>query len=443
MLQVNGQMKQLALHFWLQATNLRSFQLLQEYLTAAKEGGNTQRFVYHFEFYIRRNETETDALEKVEVSLPPPQSKYHPQRGLELLPATRSAIGRLFVACGLSPDFSGGVLAGSDEELSLSDFFQQASELQRQNEASILNAEMQVRVVKNAIRMRSGITVALKSPYAGSAALEMKALEKLAQAVDRCASVSLAGFALFVGDSYGVDALGNIWLNGDDDVEAWTKFLHKADLQTATAHKVAARERHSKELEVAGLMKVAMVFAHTTLAVTPAYALFLTRIAEGAKQHGAVGAGKFIELPVQVTGATHHDLGKKGGRGYSSSGCHVDEAAGTVVVSVSEEFRNVYDFIDLQGEEALRHRRKQKGEEKKLEELKVQVRKKLRLRHLTVDPSLSSEQQMSGCIRLLRSGPDLLRYTEGLSLCISDDFRLPEGTKRQACLKWNFSISDL
>jgi hypothetical protein len=49
-------------------------------------------------------------------------------------------------------------------------------------------------------------------------------------------------------------------------------------------------------------MKVAMVFAHTTLAVTPAYALFLTRIAEGAKQHGAVGAGKFIELPVQVTG---------------------------------------------------------------------------------------------------------------------------------------------
>jgi hypothetical protein len=65
---------------------------------------------------------------------------------------------------------------------------------------------------------------------------------------------------------------------------------------------VAARERHSKELEVAGLMKVAMVFAHTTLAVTPAYALFLTRIAEGAKQHGAVGAGKFIELPVQVTG---------------------------------------------------------------------------------------------------------------------------------------------
>lgn len=145
MLQVNGQMKQPALHLWLQATNLRSFQLLQEYLTAAKEGGNTQRFVYHFEFYIRRNETETDALEKVEVSLPPPQSKYHPQRGLELLPATRSAIGRLFVACGLSPDFSGGVLAGSDEELSLSDFFQQASELQRQNEASILNAEMQVK----------------------------------------------------------------------------------------------------------------------------------------------------------------------------------------------------------------------------------------------------------------------------------------------------------
>ncbi len=90
------------------------------------------------------------------------------------------------------------------------DFFQQASELEHQNEASILNAKMQVK----SGTFSTTLPLVIEHTY-------------WPQVVDRCASVSLARFALFVGDSYGVDALGNIWLNGDDDVEAWTKFLHK------------------------------------------------------------------------------------------------------------------------------------------------------------------------------------------------------------------------
>lgn len=132
----------------LQATNLRSFQLLQEYLNAAKGGNTSHRFIYHFEFFIRRAENNDgdanndNVLERVEVSLPPPQVKFHPQRGTEMLPGTKSAIGKLFAACGLSAEVTGG-LAG-DEPVSLSDFFQQASERQRQNEASVLNLEQQV-----------------------------------------------------------------------------------------------------------------------------------------------------------------------------------------------------------------------------------------------------------------------------------------------------------
>lgn len=132
----------------MQATNLRSFQLLQEYLNAAKGGNTSHRFIYHFEFFIRRAENNNgdanndNVLERVEVSLPPPQVKFHPQRGTEMLPGTKSAIGKLFAACGLSAEVTGG-LAG-DEPVSLSDFFQQASERQRQNEASVLNLEQQV-----------------------------------------------------------------------------------------------------------------------------------------------------------------------------------------------------------------------------------------------------------------------------------------------------------
>ena len=44
---------ELRVHFILQATNLRSFQLLQEYLNAAKGGNTSRRFSYHFEFFIK------------------------------------------------------------------------------------------------------------------------------------------------------------------------------------------------------------------------------------------------------------------------------------------------------------------------------------------------------------------------------------------------------
>lgn len=131
--------------FAMQATNLRSFQLLQEYLNAAGGGNTSSRFSYHFEFFIKGpsdDEAKDDkALQRVEVSLPPPQVKFHPQRGAEMLPGTKVAIGKLFAACGLSSEVSQGWVG--DYHVSLSDFFQQASELQRKD-ASVLNREQQV-----------------------------------------------------------------------------------------------------------------------------------------------------------------------------------------------------------------------------------------------------------------------------------------------------------
>lgn len=131
----------------LQATNVRSFQLLQEYLNAARGGNTTSRFSYHFEFFIRDgsdDEAKDDdkALQRVEVSLPPPQVKFHPQRGAEMLPGTKVAIGKLFAAFGLSSEVSQGWVG--DEHVSLSDFFQQAIELQRKD-AGVLNREQQVK----------------------------------------------------------------------------------------------------------------------------------------------------------------------------------------------------------------------------------------------------------------------------------------------------------
>lgn len=127
-----------------------------------------------------------------------------------------------------------------------------------------------------------------------------------------------------------------------------------------------------------------------------------------------------------------------------ASGCSIDKGTGTIVVPVTASFVDISQFVSERGHEALLYRRKHEEARKKIEDLRVEVRKKLKLRHLLVDTKLSDDQQASAFARLLRSVPELLRYTEGLSLMISDEYRLPlPGSNGLAHLKWDFSISDL
>jgi hypothetical protein len=67
-------------------------------------------------------------------------------------------------------------------------------------------------MVKNAMKMRSGITVSFLPPLVDSSIGSMEALEKLAQVLDRCKDIPLFGFALLIGDCYEIDALGNLWI---------------------------------------------------------------------------------------------------------------------------------------------------------------------------------------------------------------------------------------
>ena len=78
--------------------------------------------------------------------------------------------------------------------------------------------------------------------------------------------------------------------------------LMQVGLADASARRTAAKEWRSRESELAKAMQVAMIFTHTSLAATPAYFLFLSGMAGGAKSHGPIGAGKFRELPIRVAG---------------------------------------------------------------------------------------------------------------------------------------------
>jgi len=82
-------------------------------------------------------------------------------------------------------------------------------------------------MIKNAMKMRSGITVSFLPPLTDSSVESMEALERLAQVLDRCRDIPLLGFALMIGDCYGIDAIGNLWIDRNDGVESWIQFLRQ------------------------------------------------------------------------------------------------------------------------------------------------------------------------------------------------------------------------
>ncbi|GLJ46661.1 hypothetical protein SUGI_0983510 [Cryptomeria japonica] len=423
--------------------NQRSFQLLQEYLNAAKGFSSPEQHSYHFIFYLH-GDTTSEKLEKVEVSLPCPQVRFLSPNRATILPATRAALGNLLFACGLSRHVKGG-LTDEEDSLRISDLLQQASEIQRHNETSLLGMEQKLVVVKNAMCIGRGVRVSFCSALAGLTLKQQLALlHTLGKAFDLCKEIKLLGHSVLIGDRYGVDNLGNLWLNHEDNEEKWSAFLSAADLVTALKYKREATLRRAKELKVAKLMEIEMIFTHDSLSIHPRYLRFLNEIAESALQHGAVGGGKFYELPVKVIGSPNELGCYEGEKKCSMTTFEVDDTMGFVAVPVWENLTNMYSFIEQHGEKALESRQRFKQLEERLEEMKKKTRKLLKLRHLTFDKGLSRDKCLSACTRLSRSARELTRYTEGLSICLSHENQLPEpGSKRPLCLKWDFSISEL
>lgn len=426
-----------------QAINQNSFQLLQEYLSAAKGGGSYKQHAYHFVFFIREG-AAVESLKKVEISLPPPQVRYTSEKmTADLLPTTRKSLTRLLAACGLS-EF---VVIADEDRVRLSELFQEASEILRQNDASAVDYGRQMAASKNALAVGRGIKVSLRPPLSElTGKSQVESLEKLAVSLDGAQDAKLLGHSLIIGDCYGVDALGNLWLKHEDGVEGWSAFLNCADLSKAARNKKDAAQRRVLELKAARLMEVEMVFTHDGLAVQPEYTGFLNNTVKEALNYGAVGQGKFSKLPVRVT-CPSRELNAEsvdGAERDDSSYMKVDETFGYISVPVWESFPNIYNYIEQHGNEALQIRERHKHAEKHVDQVKLIVRRKLRLRELIFDKKLPSDMCLAACTRLLHFAPELEKYMEGLSLCISDEHRLPiEGSKSFLCLKWDFTLTEL
>lgn len=67
--------------------------------------------------------------------------------------------------------------------------------------------------------MTVGFSPAVRAQGPGAQAEQLR---KLAAALDRISHVQLAGVHVMLGDDYGVDPLGRLWLDADDTALFWS-----------------------------------------------------------------------------------------------------------------------------------------------------------------------------------------------------------------------------
>ncbi|MCO5558221.1 hypothetical protein L7F22_011800 [Adiantum nelumboides] len=133
-----------------------------------------------------------------------------------------------------------------------------------------------------------------------------------------------------------------------------------------------------------------MVFAHDRLGIQPEYTSFLDSVIKDALLHAAVGDGKFCKLPLRITCLERKLKGgsRNSAENDETSYMKVDETLGYISIPVWESVPNIYKYIEQWGNEALQIRERLRRSEKHVDQVKLLVRRKLRLRELVFDKRL-------------------------------------------------------
>ncbi|GAQ90460.1 Hypothetical protein KFL_006420060 [Klebsormidium nitens] len=424
------------------ATNERSFKLLQEYLSVAHEGSHSPSRHFRFEFFLHPSEEtpppaptseRTPNLEKVEVALPPPRHAFGTNG--ELTQSTRRALGKLFAACGLAADIS-----SPDDDISiqsLGDLLRHAGETARQREADVMTSSRRMVIARNALRMGRGVKAVLQGPLLSAPAhVQAEALEKLAKALDLAPDAEVGGITFVLGGKHGLDAAtGNVWLRWDAKATEWGARIAAVDMDSVVRAKQRALERQFKEAQVATVVGVEMVYTDHGVGSSSEYEECLDRLESHGRARGPVEGGIFSEVPLRVIRG-----GDEGVNGFE-----IDERMGFVSVPVGASAEEVWRFLEKRGQEALGIVHRFRSAEQRLADVSAHVRKKLRLRHLSFDSSISADQYLQCCTKLLRHASTLIQLTDGLSLCIGSVDRLPQEGEDPPLvhMRWNFSINSL
>ena len=153
---------------------------------------------------------------------------------------------------------------------------------------------------------------------------QLPLLQQLVAALDALppGAPDLGGLRLTVGgQSYGVDALGTVWLAADGSTADWSRHLAAVDPAQCRERQRLRQQVQQQEAAVAAALGVAMVYTQQELSLSPQYRHALERLAAAAAARGPVAGGSCRELPVLLQapgdgGQAPGGGGQRGGRLY-------------------------------------------------------------------------------------------------------------------------------
>lgn len=267
----------------------------------------------------------------------------------------------------------------------------------------------------------------------------------LIRALDHCSSLSdasthkndvvLSGLKIGIGNGFGIDPSGTLWLHSQADENDWIQFLNNTDINECHKKQLHYDNVRVKEVNVAKLLGISAVLFHTPSQTKYVnknkandgneFERFLDRALDTA--HNAV--------PTPAPGVSLHVLpaGKN-----DPIQCTTD-STGKIFVPVTISGPSLLAMIQKLTPEASRCAALKRKEEAAMATLRTQVERKLKLRQLLCHPDVPPHKFRAACLRLLNESSTVKPLLDGLSVRIAEVNGFVPGLP-YIDIAWNFHL---
>jgi Domain of unknown function (DUF4461)/Domain of unknown function (DUF4460) len=431
--------------------NEKSFKLLQEYLSAADHkygGGGHPNLPYKFNFYIKdhaANYHQTDAdSDKVHEKEEPPLPTFKeisltlPPPNRALPHTTHHALSKLFTACGIQASAAEMTSGGDIENTtaatgeSLSVWLPGVAELYHQSVAASLGGPRQeLQAIRTSLQLTHRISLSFGGKLAsGSVVSQIDAARRLMTILDQCPP-EICGLRIGLGDGFGTDPDGIVWLYAEAQTATWLEYLRESDvLNWCQRRREKQMEDWDKETKAARLLDIYLIRARDPdVSHSEEYERFLNKLLEDIQQ-GELST-KNLNLEKVVVHVIAADPVEKQRQ-------IVSDGFGRLIVPVSSSTTDLLSALRRLGPEAQRCAEILDKEDEELANLKTRVERKLHLRKLLRHPALPAHKYKAGCLRMLQYSSTLGPLLDGLPVQLGEVNAFFPG-QSHIDISWSFS----
>ncbi|KAG7673594.1 hypothetical protein Ndes2526B_g02957 [Nannochloris sp. 'desiccata'] len=439
------------------AANEKSFKLLQEYLSAADHkygsgnGGGHPNLPYKFNFYIKHQHSiqqhqtdKNDDNAKKEKS-----SRYHnvsltlPPPNRALPHTTHHALTKLFSACGIEASAAEMTSDGTKNTTtttttgeSLSHWLPGIAELYYQSHGAYQgDPQLELKIIRTALQISHSISLLFGAELATRSVLpQLEAARRFANILDQC-PLEIYGLRIGLGDGFGTDASGTVWLHAEAETTTWMKYLQEPGvIEWCHRRREKQFKVREKERQVAIVLGISLVLApDSDVSNSEEYEVFLQRVLDSADQGLSIDENNFNKVCLHVTA---------GSASSSSSSKEqqriISDGEGRIIVPVSSSTTELFSALRRLGPEAQRCAEIASKEEAEMLNLKTRVERKLHLRKLKWHPDLPAHKFRAGCLRMLEHSSTLGPLLDGLPVRLGEVNAFYPG-QSHIDISWSFS----